>query len=68
MNNFYENYYNKKVAIITGGSRGIGFECARKLASEGYNIAICSRSKKELNQASIYLKKNYKIQILPTCL
>ena len=42
---------NKKVAIITGGSRGIGFECAKKLANEGYNLAICSRSKKELKEA-----------------
>ena len=55
---------NKKVAIITGGSRGIGFECAKKLANEGYNIAICSRSKKELKEASDYLRKNFKIQIL----
>lgn len=55
---------NKKVAIITGGSRGIGFECAKKLANEGYNLAICSRSKKELKEASDYLRKNFKIQIL----
>jgi len=53
---------NRKVAIITGGSRGIGFECAKKLANEGYNIAICSRSQKELKEANDYLNKNYKIQ------
>ena len=53
---------NNKVAIITGGSRGIGFECANKLAKEGYNIAICSRSKKELKIANDYLKKKYNVE------
>ena len=30
----------KKTAIVTGGSRGIGFGIAKKLGSEGYNLAI----------------------------
>lgn len=30
----------KPVALITGGSRGIGFGCARALASRGFNITI----------------------------
>ena len=54
--------YRRNVALITGGSRGIGFECAKKLANEGYNLAICSRSNKELKQASNFLKKNFKIE------
>ena len=34
---------NPPVALITGGSRGIGFGICRKLASEGYNLALCGR-------------------------
>ena len=30
----------KKTALITGGSRGIGFGIAKALAAEGYNLAI----------------------------
>lgn len=32
---------NKKTAIITGASRGIGRAAALKFASMGYNIAVC---------------------------
>ena len=31
---------DKKVAFITGGSRGIGKEIARKFAENGYNLVI----------------------------
>ncbi len=29
-----------KVAIVTGGARGIGFACARRLLDDGYNVVI----------------------------
>jgi NAD(P)-dependent dehydrogenase (short-subunit alcohol dehydrogenase family) len=31
----------KKVALITGGGRGIGLEIARRLAVENFNLAVC---------------------------
>jgi NAD(P)-dependent dehydrogenase (short-subunit alcohol dehydrogenase family) len=40
-----------KVAIVTGGSRGIGFAMARALGAEGARIAIASRTAAELEEA-----------------
>lgn len=39
-----------KNAVITGAGRGIGGAIARGLASEGANVALLSRTKKELEQ------------------
>jgi NAD(P)-dependent dehydrogenase (short-subunit alcohol dehydrogenase family) len=37
-----------KTALVTGGSRGIGFSIARHLADEGFSLAICDiRSDRE---------------------
>jgi NAD(P)-dependent dehydrogenase (short-subunit alcohol dehydrogenase family) len=41
-----------KVAIITGGGRGIGRAVALGLAAEGCNIVICSRSEAEIDQVA----------------
>ncbi len=41
-----------KVAIITGGSEGIGKATAIELASEGVNVAICARREDVLAEAA----------------
>jgi len=44
-----------KVAIVTGGSRGIGLAVGRSLAAEGANVALVARSKGTLDAAAAQL-------------
>ncbi len=39
------------VALVTGGSRGLGFIVARELLKEGCTVAICARDAAELERA-----------------
>src|SRR5262245_64589089 len=40
-----------KVAIVTGGSRGIGLGVARRLVAEGVKVAVTGNSDAHLNTA-----------------
>jgi NAD(P)-dependent dehydrogenase (short-subunit alcohol dehydrogenase family) len=46
-----------KVALVTGGSRGIGRAIALNLASLGADVAICGRDTAKLSQTETELKK-----------
>lgn len=53
-----------KIAVITGGSRGIGLAVAKGLAQEGVNLILCARDEDYLNQATEMLKKDYGIEAI----
>lgn len=46
-----ENVFNGRVALITGGSRGIGLATARALWVQGAKVALLARGAKELTEA-----------------
>ena len=45
-----------KVAIVTGGSRGLGLASATALAAEGCRVVICARGEGALNNAAASLR------------
>src|SRR5262245_8292501 len=45
------NELKDKVAVVTGGSRGIGFSIAQGLLAEGAKVFVCSRDAKSLQSA-----------------
>jgi 3-oxoacyl-[acyl-carrier protein] reductase len=53
-----------KVALITGGSKGIGYGIAEALLREGMKVAITSRSQKAADAAAGDLKKLNKGEVL----
>jgi 3-oxoacyl-[acyl-carrier protein] reductase len=46
-----ETFLTGRTAVVTGGTRGIGFAIARMLADAGARVAICGRSQDSLTQA-----------------
>src|SRR5688500_7594059 len=47
-----------KVAIVTGGSEGIGRETARSLAAEGAKVVICARREDVLTEVAEKLSRD----------
>jgi len=51
MSAFRDDILNGRVAIVTGGATGIGFEIARTLGRHGARVCICSRKVENLERA-----------------
>jgi gluconate 5-dehydrogenase len=52
-----------KVALVTGGSKGLGLAMARGLAEQGADIMICSRHEDELNVAAERIRDGLDVQV-----
>jgi NAD(P)-dependent dehydrogenase (short-subunit alcohol dehydrogenase family) len=57
MNRYLHTPFNLagRSALVTGGSRGLGFEMARILSTAGAEVAICSRKRGEIDAAAAKL-------------
>ncbi len=51
-----------KVAVITGGSAGIGLAAAEGLAQEGVNLLLCARNEERLTEAAGRIKNKYGVK------
>lgn len=56
-----------KVALVTGGSRGLGLQMARALGEMGARLAICARQAGEL-EAAVENLRQVGIEVLPVAL
>ena len=52
-----------KVALITGGSKGVGYGIAESLAGEGCNLILVSRTEAELLSAGARLKQDHRVRV-----
>ena len=61
---FEEEHGHRPMALITGGSSGMGLEYARQLAEMGCNLLLVSNQREELEQVAKDLKTD-EIQVIP---
>ena len=52
------------VALITGGSSGMGLEYARQLAAKGYGLVLVSNREEELAAAAEALQRTFPVRII----
>jgi NAD(P)-dependent dehydrogenase (short-subunit alcohol dehydrogenase family) len=53
-----------RVAVVTGGSKGIGKAIAKGLAAEGVNLVLLARGKEQLDNAAEEIKSQSKVRVL----
>ncbi len=53
-----------KVAVITGGSSGIGLAIAGRLANEGVELALCARRAEELDAVVREVSEKYSVRAI----
>ena len=55
---------NNKIALVQGASTGLGFAAAEELAREGCRVAICSRSRTNIDKAVASIKAKTSAEVI----
>lgn len=55
----YNYTFMKKLAVITGATKGIGKAMARSFAGEGFSLALCARTESDLQKLSRELSQDF---------
>jgi short-subunit dehydrogenase len=55
---------NGQYALVTGGTSGIGYELAKLLARDGYNLVIVARSENDLQRVSAELHGQHGVDVI----
>ena len=53
-----------KIAVISGGSAGIGLAIAEALAAEGVHLALCARTEQKLTEAAEQITERFNVRVL----
>jgi gluconate 5-dehydrogenase len=61
MNNRFD--LTDKVALVTGGSKGLGLAMARGFAEHGAHVMICSRHEEELQSAAARIREGLEVRV-----
>jgi short-subunit dehydrogenase len=68
MNDSKGNGKRRPVALVTGGSKGIGFELAKQLARHGHDLVLVARDEAVLDRAARELTDHYQCLVTPVSL
>ena len=58
-----ETKTKKQTALVTGATTGIGYELAKLLAQDDYNIIAVARTQKDLERVSAEFRQQYGVQV-----
>ena len=53
------------MALVTGGSSGIGLEFSRQLAEKGYDLIIVSNSREQMDAVCAPIAEEYGVRVIP---